>query len=311
MNARTFFTGFCVPIVLFVAAIVASFAAGVRIPAPRLSASEAFNEKSAWLRERLTPTNCDVLVIGSSVALNDMDGQQLARSLKTSNIINAASWGLNIEDLPTFYTHLSQHCKFRTVILATTYVDFEDHWEKDIDWQAFERYLSGAQLEPYIQSPDLYYYTRRVTAGWHDRDHPGNVDSLDFDHGGSVLLSCAKHDLADERVYGYRTHPISSLRPAAYAALAQLAGQVRQDGARFIIVSTPVEAVARAQFGTTLKTFWQPIEKFAQTHSIEFVYGQTELALADTSFVDYLHLNRCGAEAFTRWFVHSLSVTAA
>ncbi len=311
MNARTFFIGFCAPLLLLVAAVVASFAAGIHVPGPRLSASEAFNEKSAWLRERLTPSACDVLVIGSSVALNDVDGQQLAHSLKTSNIINAASWGLNTEDLPALYAHLSRRCKFRTVILATTYVDFEWHWDKGIDWRTFERYLSGARLEPYAQAPDLYYYTSRITAGWRDRSHPGNVDSLDFDHGGSVLLSCGKHDLADERVYAYRNHPVVPPRPAAIAALAQLSAQIRQDGARFIIVSTPVAAVARARFGPSLPNFWQPIETLAKQQGIPFIYGQTQLALEDALFVDYLHLNRCGAQTFTRWLIDSLPPTAA
>ncbi|CAG4891662.1 hypothetical protein [Paraburkholderia gardini] len=307
MKARTFFIGFCLPLVLFIAAIFLSFAAGIRIPGPRISASEAFNEKAAWLRTQLAPSKCDVLVIGSSVALNDVDNQELAQSLHTSNIINAASWGLNIEDLPAFYSHLSQHCKFRTVILATTYIDFESHWDKEIDWQAFEHYLSGAQLQPYVQTPDLYYYTRRITSGWRDRDHPGNVDSLDFDHGGSVLLACGKLDLPDERVYAWRTHGITSPRPGTYVALAKLAAQIRSDGARFIIVSTPVAAAARNHFGAALPGFWQPIEGFVHAQGVEFIYGQTKLTLNDSSFADFLHLNRCGAGQFTRWFARSLN----
>ncbi len=311
MNARTFFTGFLLPVALFIAAVLLSFATGIHVPAPRISASEAFNEKSAWLRERLAPTNCDVLVIGSSVALNDVDGREIAARLKTSNVINAASWGLNIEDLPTFYAHLTQHCKFRTVILATTYVDLESHWEKGIDWHAFERYLSGDQLKPYIESPDLYYYTRRITAGWRDRAHPGNVDSLDFDHGGSALLSCGRHDLPDDRVYAYHRNTVSTARPTAFTAFQQLTAQIRADGARFIIVSTPIEAVARNEFGSALQAFWQPIKAFAKTQGVEFVYGQTDLALEDNAFVDYRHLNRCGAERFTSWFLNSLHPTTS
>src|SRR3954462_10877396 len=63
-------------------------------PAPALSDSYSLNEKIEFLRT--TEKNIPTLAIGSSIALNNLHSETVAKRIPGGKFVNASSWGMNM-----------------------------------------------------------------------------------------------------------------------------------------------------------------------------------------------------------------------
>src|SRR3982751_6326885 len=65
-------------------------------PAPALSDSYSLNEKIEFLRTK--EKDIPILAIGSSIALNNLHSETIAKNITGKKFLNAASWGMNMGD---------------------------------------------------------------------------------------------------------------------------------------------------------------------------------------------------------------------
>ena len=142
------------------AGLVAS--TGADLPAPHLSRSASFNEKAGWLRGALASGRCDVLVVGSSMALNNVAASRLAGT--GHSVINIGSFGVNPEDTLELLRIVTARCAPRLIVMATYQGDFASDMpdDKTIAWPALRAYLSGGSaLAAWAADFDPYYLLKR------------------------------------------------------------------------------------------------------------------------------------------------------
>ena len=102
------------------AALVAS--TGADLPAPHLSGSVSFNEKAGWLRVALGQGKCDVLVAGSSMALNNVAAGRLAG--EGQSVINIGSFGVSPEDTLELLRIVTARCAPKLIVMPVYQGDF-------------------------------------------------------------------------------------------------------------------------------------------------------------------------------------------
>lgn len=68
----------------------------IELPPPNLTDSFSYNEKLFFLSQSdLKP---EVIVLGSSMALNNINSNALIKRIKSNRVLNLSSWGMNLKD---------------------------------------------------------------------------------------------------------------------------------------------------------------------------------------------------------------------
>jgi hypothetical protein len=272
-----------------------------QLPAPRFSSSESFNEKARWLRNAGT-MSCDMLIAGSSIALNNVDALGIKRTLGENAVLNTGSWGLTIPESAALLSILAPMCRPRIIIVAAFIGDFGPIGRKAIDWPLFARYISGAPAaEMYLRTFDPSYYVRALL---HRRQYSTKkasiYESLQFDETGSVLLDCDRFEVDEARWNGYKSSPAADRRLIgsdldALTAIGQIA---REQSAQFIFVVPPLRTVAQSVVNETdnAKEIWREITRTVEAAGGSILSLSGSTSFDDSNFVDYAHLNACGAK---------------
>ncbi len=277
-----------------------------QLPAPRISSSESFNEKARWLRVTLHE-QCPILLIGSSMALNNIDATEIESTLGAGNVVNAASWGLSVAESASLLRIIAPLCKPRLTILVAYYGDFGAVSNKAIDWDLFASYVAGTPTAwAYLRAFDPVYYLRtffsrrRLTA-------KGNADyeSLRFDQTGSVMFDCRNLKIDQGRWEGYKRHWVADRDrlQADLDGLAAIENIAQARGGHLMFVVTPLREVAETEVRkqADVQGLWKGVSQSVEHAGGVFVPVNTG-HYDDSLFVDFAHLNGCGAREFT-WTV--------
>jgi hypothetical protein len=271
-----------------------------RLPAPRLSTNPAFNEKIRWLKSH-TGNGCDILILGSSMGLNNMDGLDIANSLPGATVVNAGSWGMSIADLDKMLAVMLTRCTPKVIVFAVFLGDFTNAWNKDIEWNEVDKYLSspGGALWTYLENMDLFYYARTFLSQHFFNPVTANTkySALDFDRTGGVLFEGYGFEIDPGRWAGYRDFywgnaAAINQQMQSFNDILQQASDI---GAKVIVVSMPMRPVAReALEKPTAKGVWEAVRATVDSRHDLFIDANT-LELDDSNFTDFAHLNHVGA----------------
>ena len=270
---------------------------GADFPAPHLSTSPSFNEKAKWLRRTLADNDgrCDTVVVGSSMALNAIDGPQLAGA--HGRVINIASFGIGPEESLRILEPVLARCRPKTILMATYHGDLtQPHPEdKGIDWPAFDRYARGGpDWRAYAAQFDPYYLLERSFKAW--QLHRG----MAWDQTGSVKLACDGRDIERARWNGYLQEPFGPPRPAALAALGRIAALAEAGGGRFVVAVVPLRPEVEAHFRVAERAaLWRTVGSAIAPFGGVVVRPAGNATFRVPDFVDFAHLNYCGAQRWT------------
>ena len=273
---------------------------------PKLSKSLSFNSKAKWLRD---VRRCDVLVLGSSMALNNIDGRELQGLAPGGVVVNAGSWALRLDEARALYEAMEARCKPAVVVIPLYYGDFSHPPgkklpSKAIRWDWVDRYLGGqgAPLAARMQT-DLSYAidTWRKLNSTEYRSN-AYYTSLEFDASGAVLLE-DRFNIEPKRWTGYRSQSSERVDPVEYSRLADLLRVLSRHRARVLVVRTPMTAEATRRFDTPyVQEQWRRVARVVQDEKAKFV-DLSGMALPDDRFADFCHFKGPGARIVTRQLV--------
>jgi hypothetical protein len=306
--------GFATPLVL-VAAFLLIARGQDRLAAPPLTGNQSFDEKVVWLREH-GGLDCDVLAVGSSMTLNNLDSATLARNLPEGwRFRNAAAWGLKIKNTRAEVEFMLKHGRPKAVIVVSSYMDFlrepatagpldedEVRPEKALFFKEDE-VASLAQDGNYwlsvAQHFDLSFYVKNYARIKRMRTSNQKFNSCMFDAGGSVPLAPIKPEGNAFR-WGKKVD-LAGIDAKEYLELAALASWLQTYGVRLIFVQPPIRsAAASAETPEDLRWHWRRIDEILSAHGFRFVNFHEKLRLSDAYFADYSHLNATGAAVFSQ-----------
>lgn len=274
---------------------------GRQLPPPPFSGSVSFDEKAVWLQPRLSQP-CEVLAIGSSMTVNNLD----AAVLGSDAFLNAASWGLKMRHIEYFLEVLLDYLDPSVVLVVTAPTDFEkDYRDREfVEERALRRFFEDGKLfGAHWRHLSANYLVGTLPELRRDRVGRGTYYSLDFDSGGCVPL-----DLMEE---GFERWPERWDRPIAraentdernYASLKTMAQRCRDRGIRFLLVQAPIrEAVLTPDDRRHLEdVHWPALKEICEVEGAEFLNFHGQLPLSEDDFADSTHLNRKGAGKLSR-----------
>jgi hypothetical protein len=274
-----------------------------KLPAPHLSNSISFDEKARWLRNNLAG-RCGVLIIGSSIALNNVYSKELEMLYPGEAIINTASWGMGIEDSYLMLLKIIPLCRPKAIILLTNYVDFFSASNKEIVWDRFEKYLRGSSIElTYLQGFNLFSFASELR-DQNVRTAKGRriYGSLKFDDTGTVNLECEPFETDPHRWEGYKFDNFSpsKIRPAAIDAITSIAATADQINSQLIVVTTPMRQIAELTVYPDFRAeFWSSVKRRVERSNGIYIRVSGTDGFDDKFFADFQHLNECGAKKLT------------
>ena len=268
-------------------------------PVP-LSGNVSFDEKMEWMWKR-GDRRWDVLAIGSSMTLNNLDCAELATRLPAGvALANASSWSLKIGDARALADYLVAVHPPRAVVMVTGAMDFygggKSSFVRPADLDFYRSTRAYSLLVARYFDP-LWYYDRadhiaeqRATRSWYS--------SLDFDEWGGVPLDVHWPKVAAER---WNEHP----RPALidqrqYAEFERLVADLASAHVHLICAQAPIRDDAFAICDQpALRAHWARVAAILGAHGFRFYNLHGELALDRGCYADYSHLNAEGARRFT------------
>lgn len=275
-------------------------------PAPRLTANIAVNEQVHRLT-RMPKERVEVLAIGSSMTLNNLASDPVVEHFGTTHYQNAAAWGIGASELELYGPVLVHHFKPRLVIVVTNMMDLQRGSPMSpVDTATLAEHLrsDGGPLT-YLRHWNAPYYLRQMETNRIRFSDPGNYEYLGYDaHGGSTL------DVPDERIDRDRFDappPRSAdLDTARLSAFTRFARYLSTHEVDLLVFCSPYRDGLRdqvtdqdaARYVDRLRGILDPMG-----HRLVNGYAGH---WPDSLFSDASHLDRSGAEAFTRWCLHQL-----
>ena len=268
--------------------------------APKISTSISFNQKAAWLKHIKT---CDVLIIGSSMGINNIDGVAIQEHFPQRSIVNAASWGLSIEESGRILDIVGSRCVPKVVIFPLYFGDFtSEDGDKAINWNWFAKYLSGSKiiLES-LENFDLFYFAKTyVTLQSAPYSNNRYYTSLKFDRTGGVMLSGHAFLVDPRRWNAYQSRPTEQLKADQFEALARIVERTHKSGIKLILLETPFTRAANQYFaGSGNNLGSDQIAGIAEKGGTEIIDSR-RYNFGDALFTDFCHLNENGALALTQ-----------
>lgn len=301
-----------VPLVCTATLIVSILFFQNELPAPRLSNSSAFNEKARWIRENL-PQKCSTLILGSSMALNNIDADILPRGRFGEQIANVASWGMSMRDSEKMLEAVAPLCKPDAIILVTNFMDFNAAWSKDIDWVLIDEYIhQSSYLITYFREFDLRDFLSAIKSR-HKNSKEGTriYQSLVFDETGTVNLACRNFKIDPRRWDGHKSRKQeldAHQRAENIQALHRIAKTVKQMNIKLYVLTPPMRHVAETSFLVDArKTLWDDVKRVVSKSGGVYLQVPGSSEFGDELFVDFAHMNACGAEKFTRQIANELA----
>lgn len=284
-----------------------------RLAAPPITASLSFDEKLRFLRQN-KPGRCDILCVGSSMAVNNVDSETLIAGLDAhQRYLNVASFGMKIGNTRTLARHLVPRLTPGIVVLVCSPVDFfaDRQLAGRFNWSAIDAYVDGEWLGLSVAKHfDLQYFLKYAPELPQLRHARTQYASVCFDAGGAVPLQIEFPNVDKER-WNDKVNP-RMFDSDQRLELGSLARELRERNIKFLVVQSPLRSssIDRAD-EPAVEEHWATIARILSENGAEFLNLHQSLLLDDSNFADYSHLNVKGARAFTRVLLHHLRVRVA
>jgi hypothetical protein len=297
------------PYVLGVATVVTALAALAAVlnsqnVAPAISGNASLNRKAEYLR--VHQPLCDLVVLGSSTALNNIDAELLGRETGHRGA-NLGYWGAAPSESLAVFRELARDCTPQMIVMPLQFYDLYAAWNSDAE---IEQVFTYARNRNALAVGALYIAkllpTISAYAGRSAREHVERTsyESLAFGPGGDVLLDCSGFHYDAVRWDGYRKVTYRDFEgkrmQQELQALHDLLHLARSRGTQVILVRPPLRVPAEhALKGAPVDRVWEQVARSARETDAIFLFVRNDGQFGDDQFVDYSHLNRCGARAFT------------
>jgi len=298
----------CALLSLPIAAGLAGYVAWNRayIPAPRLTGNVALNEQIHRVAE-LPSGRIQVLALGSSMTLNNLASGPVVEHFKTLEMINAGAWGMGAFETALLGPELVEHLDPSTVIMVTNLMDFIPGTplnEKEV--AAIREHLAhGGSFWDYFTFWDAPWFLRQMGLNRIRFTDPGNYEYLGFDTHGAATL-----EVPQDRIFPLRFNKPppkpEELEENIYAAFASFSAWLRERDTDLIVLLSPYrKGLQDAELERMNAAHALRLKKILDASGHRMVNGNERL-WPDSVFNDSSHLDRAGAEQFTRWALDRL-----
>lgn len=273
--------------------------------APQFTGNASFDQKLMFLRAMKPEASEKLsLVVGSSMALNNVDSDLLAATYRKP-FLNLGVWGMGAGDAQALAEEVARHQPIDEVILATQFFELRDDalTQFRISSEAFEQYMQAPFLLAGLSYRD-FYESLRMRQRWQKQS--GNAQSyvnLRFTPTGAVRLN-----VPPERIDQARWNPVQDFPQACDHCTDDVEAMCRAWHARdvrFTVIMPPLThwvRDARADVATLYTERKARLKTSLAQCNATFFDADAWAEFDDNCFADFAHLNAEGMTYMTGLF---------
>jgi hypothetical protein len=271
------------------------------IASPRVTNSCCLNEK--MYRSPREPL--DVLAVGSSMTLCNLESSTLVEGLGNPRFYNFANWGFSIEDIRYFTPLLADQYRPSMFIISSNVVDFRPRdLEYDID--EVRSYLKlSSRWSAYLKHADLKYYIENTADNRENRRSLNIYSSLLFDSWGGIALEKEGFQIRPQR-WG-KGVSFDLLDEAAYGELETICRMLKKRSIKLVFVLSPLrEGLVDEAYRQGIVKHSMRVRQIVESAGGIFI-DSTRSVWPDEMFVDGTHLHAEGGRRLSNMVLDALA----
>lgn len=262
----------------------------------KLSNSESFNVKLCELHN-LQNRHYDIIGIGSSMTLNNLNSETLVSELGNTSYHNLSSWGFRINNQLEFLPIITEVYSPSTIITVSNIVDFS---KGDITFhnEIIKYYIKG--LPTFLLRP--FYYASfgyNLKCKKHIQAH-GHYDCLDYDVYGGVNI-----DVKGSNIDSARWNDISKFRFDStnnqYINLEAICMFLQFRNIKYIFVHSPARENYSSNNKEEINLHIKKVQQIVSKYDQIFLTPDSSFHYTDSCFIDGTHLNIEGSKILTKF----------
>lgn len=281
--------------------VVYLFAQRTYFPAPRFTANIAVNEKLAFIRNNV-PEKLDVLAVGSSMTLNNLNSEAVMQHFGNIAYLNAGAWGTGASEVHLLGTLLAKKYRPKTVLVATNMMDFRR--QENVlaeDSSCIATFVNGRAIWlSYLSHWNAPYYLRNSESNKLRLTDQANYEYLGFDaHGGATLIFPPER--IDQNRFNAGPPKAEEMDEERYADFAQFAKDLRAMDIDLVVLECAYrDGMRTAEIDQRHAAHVERLRTMLQLHG-HTIIDANQRRWDDALYVDSSHLSAEGSKEFTRW----------
>jgi len=273
------------------------------IPAPNLSNSYSFNEKMLFVHK--SKINPEILGIGSSMSLNNLDTKTIVNHFDKKKYLNTASWGFSIKDNYLFLKALKEIYHPQMIMMASNNIDFQQE-EKKINYQEVVNYIKSENASKYYLGYDYFnlkYFFTNFKYAREVRSCNKDYQYLNFDENGGVNFESEGFNIKPGR--WNEDYIRYAIQDEQYKYFDSINSFCAKNKIKFSFFQTPLRSsyakTLNAAQNKILSDHYNKVSEIVHKYDHKFVNANDLKDWDDSLYVDVIHLNKIGSKIFTQY----------
>lgn len=261
----------------------------------RFTNSISFDAKLFYIKESKKLDNVEILIIGSSMGLNNINTEILASGINNENILNISSWGLKVHEIFDLLK-LIDLSKVKKIIYINQYFDFYGESINEYDKETVKKYLHNEfDLIPYLNTFHTFTDNFKDYIEWKKRYiNINNYNNLKFNKYGDVNLF-----IDEDHNNLKRWNEVTDTQKLKnhFDSLENMIIYLNEKGIELLFITTPYreQFFSIDKFSNQYDKYLKKILDLNNVYNFEYINLQNRLNLSDNFFADSSHLNFLGA----------------
>lgn len=265
----------------------------------RFSNSISYDAKLNFMRNNKLLDGTNTIVIGSSMALTNINGTRLEEgSEKIKKIANLSSWGLQTSEVLQLIK-LIKLDKIEYIIYPTQYIDFKEYRVKDIDEDEVKSFLNNEFiLSPYLNRLESLVSNIRDYMQYDNKYlNPNKYSYIGFDKTGGIELNFSS-EYIDKKRWNSQKREEYTLEERCFNDLQELNNIAKSKDITLIVITTPYRKPIlqdNKDVSYIFNKYVQKLEYISNKQQFIYLNMHEKLNLSDNYFLDRSHTNKKGA----------------
>ena len=268
----------------------------------------SLDAKITFIKENIDINSVDTIIVGSSIGLNNVQGETLQKSsTKANSVLNLSVYEATPPQIEQILELTHSFPNLKRIIYSAQYSDFAYEGKmKDYNSTFINSYLQNTlsikeKLSFYFKSCQNIFFCINRAWNWRDKYQQNNQFTyLGFDSTGSVPL----HIYGDDIIASRWQRPHSDKQNSRdFEALDRMSQRAKKENIEFIFVVQPYRQALIDKFShvaPTMLSFAQKAKGIMKKNGGNFLDLHSYLKLKDNYFADRSHLNNNGSVVSSR-----------
>jgi len=293
---------FSILITLMIMAVIYSYYFIKHYPIP-ITNRISLDAKITFIKENIDIDSVDTIIVGSSIGLNNVQGETLQKSsTQAKSVLNLSVYEATPPQIEQILQLTPTFPNLKRIIYSAQYSDFAYEGKlKEYNATFIGSYIKGSlstkeKFAFYFKSCQNIFFCIKRAWNWRDKYQQNNQFTyLGFDATGSVPL----HIYGDDIIASRWQKPHSNRQNnRTFDALDRMSLRAKNLNIDFIFALQPYRQPLIDKFfhvAPTMQKFTQRVENIMSKNSGKFIDLHSKLHLKDAYFADRSHLNDKGS----------------